>query len=428
MKNRISTLLLLTCFVLLTSGKALAQKLEKAKPESVGMSTERLEYLTNTFQQYVDNQQISGAVALVARKGKIAYLHSWGKQDVASNTPMQNDAIFRIASQTKAIVSVGIMMLQEEGKLLITDPVGKYIREFQETTVAEPVEGGEPGEYKIVKANRPITLRDLLTHTAGIGYGEGLGADQWKAAGIQGWYFANRNEPVLATIRRMAALPFEAQPGERFVYGYNTDILGAIIEVVSGQTLDEFLTTKILQPLGMNDTHFYLPQSKKDRLATVYSSTDNGIERAPNEGTMLSQGQYVEGPRMSFSGGAGLLSTANDYAKFLQMMLNKGTYNGQRILSPKTIELMTADHLQRASFPWVGGTGFGLGFSVVNDFGKRGTPGSNGEYGWGGAYHSTYWVDPEEELVVVYFTQLIPAINIDDHDKLRALVYQAITN
>jgi CubicO group peptidase (beta-lactamase class C family) len=400
-----------------------AQEFVRVVPERVGMSSERLEYLTHTFQEYVDAGKLSGAVVLLARKGKIAYLKSFGKNDIENNIPMEENSIFRIASQTKAIVSVGIMILQEEGKLLITDPVGKYIPAFNETTVAVP---REEGGYEIVKANRPITLRDLLTHTAGIGYGDGTASDLWEKAKIQGWYFADRKEPILATITRMADLPFEAQPGEKFVYGYNTDILGAVIEVVSGEPLNTFLESHILNPLGMNDTYFYLPKEKKDRLTVVYSSTEEGLKRAPDPGGMVGQGSYVEGPRMSFSGGAGYLSTAMDYAKFLQMMLNRGEFNGKRIISSKTVELMTVNHLGKVTFPWTKGTGFGLGFSIVENLGLRGIPGSVGEYGWGGAYHSTYWVDPEEELVVVYFTQLIPANGLDDQDKLRVLVYQSL--
>lgn len=405
------------------SSSIIAQNLVQAVPEEVGMSSERFERLTNTFQTYVDNGQLPGSVVLVARKGKIAYWNSFGESDMESNKAMTNDAIFRIASQTKAIVSVGVMMLQEEGKLLITDPVGKYIPEFMETTVAEPTGNGN---YKVVKAKRAITIRDLLSHSAGIGYGEGVAKDEWNKAGIQGWYFAHREEPVLETIKRMAALPMDAQPGESFVYGYNTDILGALIEVVSGMPLDQYLKTKITDPLGMNDTYFYLPQEKASRLTTVYSSSDKGLQRAPNKGGMVDQGQYVNGPRKSFSGGAGFLSTAFDYAKFLQMMLNGGEYNGHRILSPKTVELMTTAYLKDDMFPWNPGVGFGLGFSVVTDFAARSNMGSNGEFAWGGAYHSTYWVDPKEELVVVYFTQVIPAFGVDDHDKLRSLVYQAI--
>lgn len=400
-----------------------AQEFKKVPANSVGLSSERLEFLTNTFQEYVDQGELPGAVVLVARKGQIAYLNAFGKSDKENNLPMQENSIFRIASQTKAIVSVGIMLLQEEGKLLITDPVGKYIPAFKETTVAVPQEGAA---YEIVKAQRPITIRDLLTHTAGIGYGQGIASDLWKQANIQGWYFADREEPIQATVSRMAALPFEAQPGEKFVYGYNTDILGALIEVVSGESLDTFLKTRILDSLGMNDTHFYLPKAKSSRLTVVYSPTEKGLERAPNPGGMVGQGAYLDGPRVSFSGGAGFLSTAVDYAKFLQMMLNKGNFNGKQIISPKTVALMTVNHLGAIPFPWEKGVGFGLGFSVVEDLGQRGVLGSKGEFGWGGAYHSTYWVDPQEELVVVYFTQLIPANGLDDHQKLRALIYQAL--
>jgi len=281
--------------------------------------------------------------------------------------------------------------------------------------------------YDVVPARRAITIRDLLTHTAGISYGDGPAADQWQAAGITGWYFADRDEPVGATISRLAALPFDAQPGEKWVYGYNTDILGALVERVSGQPLDQFLRTRIFEPLGMRDTSFYLPKEKADRLATVYSVAGEGtVTRTPDTGGMTSQGAYLEGPRKSFSGGAGLLSTASDYARFLQMLLNGGELDGQRILSRSTVKLMTVSHT--AGIEFRPGQGFGLGFSIVEDLGARGLPGSVGEYGWGGAYHSTYWVDPAEQLVVVYMTQVIPSGTLDDQNKLRALVYQAIAN
>lgn len=424
--NKYSSLhIFLILFILVLQRNAFAQKVVIAKPEEVGMSSARLANLTTNLQDYVSEEKLAGGVALIARRGKIIYLQPFGKSDPASNIPMTENSIFRIASQTKAITSVGIMILQEQGDLLITDPVGKYIPAFQETTVAEEK---EDGTYQVVKADRPVTIRDLLTHTAGIGYGYGPGAEEWQKANIQGWYFADREEPIQETVSRMGNLPFEAQPGEKFVYGYSTDILGAIIEVVSGQTVDEFLKKKILEPLEMNDTHFYLPKNKEERLATVYSLTEEGLQKAPAPGGMTGQGEYVYGPRKSFSGGAGLLSTAPDYANFLQMLLNKGKFNGQQILSPKTVELMTVDHLKEGQFPWAEGTGFGLGFTVLEDLGARGTPGTEGEFGWGGAYHSTYWVDPEEELLVVYMTQLIPANDLDDHEKLRALVYQAIVD
>ncbi len=400
------------------------QNLSKVQPEEVGFSSERLQRLTETFQGYVQEGKLAGSVILAARRGKIAYLKAFGQRDREANSPMRDDAIFRIASQTKALVSVGVMVLQEQGKLLITDSVGNHLPEFQKTTVAVP---RNEGGYDVVDAKRPITIRDLLTHTAGIGYGQGVAQDRWKAASIQGWYFADRDEPIAATVSRMPSLPFDAQPGERWVYGYATDILGTLIEHVSGENLSSFLSTQLFGPLGMQDTHFYLPAAKTDRLTVVYSASDSGkLERAPDPGGMEGQGAYVKGPRKSFSGGAGLLSTATDYARFLQALLNGGELNGKQILSRKTVELMTVDHLGDKKLQ--DGVGFGLGFSVVKDLGARGMPGSVGEFGWGGAYHSTYWVDPQKELVVVYFTQLLPARDLDDHGKLRALVYQAIKN
>jgi CubicO group peptidase (beta-lactamase class C family) len=422
-QNRRASLLFLFLLLLLVH-PALAQDLPRATPEEVGLSGARLERLTATFRRYVEEERLAGGVILIARKGKVAYFEAFGYRDREAGAPMTTDAIFRIASQTKAIVSVAVMMLQEEGALLITDPVGKYLPEFRNTTVAVPREGGG---YDVVPAKRPITIRDLLTHTAGIGYGGGIARDRWAEAGIQGWYFADRDEPIAETVKRMAALPFDAQPGERFVYGYSTDILGVLVERVSGLPLDEFLRTRIFEPLKMRDTHFYLPPAKRERLAVVYSATEGGgLERAPDPGGMVGQGAYVDGPRKSFSGGAGLVSTARDYARFLQMLLNGGELDGVRILSRKTVELMTADHI--GDLYGRPGEGFGLGFSVVKDLGARGVPGSVGEYGWGGAYHSVYWVDPREELVVVYLTQLIPARAVDDHAKLRALVYQAIVD
>ena len=402
-----------------------AQPFARVQPEDVGFSSERLERLSALMQAYVEQGKLPGGVVLGARRGKVVYLEAFGYRDREADAPMREDAIFRIASQTKALVSVGVMMLQEQGRLLISDPVGAYLPEFRETTVAVPT---DDGSYEVVPAERPITIRDLLTQTAGIGYGNGVAEDRWEAAGITGWYFADRDEPIAATVARMAALPFDAQPGERWIYGYATDILGALIERVSGQTLEAFLQSRLLAPLGMKDTHFYLPESKEDRLAVVYSVTEAGaLERAPDAGGMVGQGAYVEGPRRSYSGGAGLLSTASDYARFLQMLLNGGELDGRRMLSPKTVELMTVNHIGDLTPAFFGeGLGFGLGFYVVEDLGARGVPGSVGEFGWGGAYHSMYWVDPKEELVVVYLTQVIPATDLDDDGKLRTLVYQAL--
>jgi CubicO group peptidase (beta-lactamase class C family) len=382
----------------------------------------RLNKLDHAMQAYIDDGRVAGSVVLIRHQGKDVYFRAFGHRDLEAGSKMEKDTIFRIASMSKAIVSVAVMQLQEDGKLNIRDAVGKYLPEFQETTVAV---AREDDGYDLVAARRPIAIRDLLTHTAGIGYGNGPAAEKWKAANIQGWYFADRKEPIRETIRRIASLPFDAQPRDRFVYGYNTDILGAIVEVVSEETLDQYLSHHVLEPLAMTDTHFYLPVNKRQRFAVTYAAQEDGsIVRSPDTSDMFGQGEYVDGPRQSFSGGAGLLSTASDYSRFLQMMLNSGSLDEVRILSRHSVKLMTVDHIQGIDFE--PGVGFGLGFSIAKDLGARGSMGSVGEYAWGGAYHTTYWVDPAEQLVVVYMTQLLPARGLDDSRKLRALIYQAL--
>ena len=388
------------------------------------MSSERLERLDAVLKSYVDSGQVAGQVAMVLRKGRVVYSTANGWQNKEADIPMSEESIFRIASQTKALVSTSIMILHERGQLDISHPLSRYIPEWENMQVAVSETNGS---YRLEEARRPITIRHLLTHTGGVSYGSGPAREQWEEAGFQGWYFANKNEPILNSIKQMAALPLDQHPGEQYIYGYNTDILGAVIEVASGKDLNTFLREELFEPLEMNDTHFYLPQEKAERLAVVYEATPGGgVQAISATDGMQSQGLYLEGsgPNRSFSGGAGLLSTANDYARFLQMTLNGGELDGERILSRKTIELMTTDHL--GDIPFRDGQGFGLGFFVVTDLGERGVLGSEGEYGWGGAYHTTYWVDPEEELVVVYLTQLIPAQGVDDYSKLRSGIYQAI--
>jgi CubicO group peptidase (beta-lactamase class C family) len=390
--------------------------------DSLGLSASRLERLTSVMQQYVDQSRVAGTVTVILRGGRLAAMNAIGRQDVERNLPMRPDTIFRLASMSKAVTSVAAVMLMEEGKLRLADRVGTFLPAFKQTNVALPATtpGGRIG---VVPAKREITIRDLLTHTAGISYGGGPAADQFKAAGLQTWYLADKTEPIATLMERLAGMPFEAQPGERYVYGYNTDILGAVIEKVSGMPLDEFLRTRIFEPLKMTDTCFYLPPEKRSRLATVYSATaEGGIKRAAEGG--MGQGDYVEGPRRCFSGGAGLLSTANDYSRFLQMLLNGGELDGVRVLGPKSIEMMTSNHV--GSLYSDGNFGFGLGFEIVEHVGRAGRPGSAGAYGWGSAYYSNFFVDPQEKLVAVFLTQLIPAGTVDLQDKFRYLVYQSI--
>ncbi len=308
----------MTCSPACAGASASAQGLPAATPASVGVSGERLNRLSSTLQQYVDKGRTAGVVTIVVRQGKVVHLEAFGKRDIEAGAPMQKDTIFRIASMSKAITSLAAMILLEEGKLLLTDPVSKFIPSFAKTTVMVPPPAGAMAgtPVSVVPAKRPITIRDLLTHTAGIGYGAGPAEPLYKAANVHMWYFADKAEPIATTIDRLAALPFDAQPGERYVYGFNTDILGVVVEKASGMSLDEFLKTRIFHPLKMVDTHFYLPVEKRNRLAAVYSMVDGKLVRAPDEG--MGQGAYVDGPRQSFSGGAGLLSTAADYARFLQ--------------------------------------------------------------------------------------------------------------
>jgi CubicO group peptidase (beta-lactamase class C family) len=409
------------------AAEAAAKGLVPASPETVGLSSQRLERLNAAMRQAVEDGQTAGIVTLVARRGRIVQLAAFGKQDVEAGIPMSKDTIFRIASQSKAVTSVAVMMLMEEGRLLLSDPVSKFIPAFKKTTVRVPPPEGAPKDSPggTVPAKREITIRDLLTHTSGISYGWGPMEAQYKAANVLGWYFADKDEPVGAAIERLASLPFESQPGEKFVYGFSTDVLGYVVEKASRQSLDEFFRTRIFAPLKMNDTHFFLPKEKESRLAAVYGATDDGkIERAADPGT--GQGDYVNGPRRCFSGGAGLLSTATDYARFLEMLRGGGELEGVRVLSRKTVELMTSNHVGTLFDD--GRFGFGLGFSITEHVGRSGQPGSVGEFGWGGAYHTDYWVDPAEGLVAVFMTQLLPAKGSDLHGRFRSLIYQSFVD
>jgi CubicO group peptidase (beta-lactamase class C family) len=406
---------------LLLTASAFAQGLPVAAPETVGMSGVRLQRLSSAMKRAVDAGNVAGIVTLVARKGKLVHYESFGQLDREKHVPMPRNAIFRIASMSKAITTVGAMMLVEEGTLLLDDPISKFIPGFKKTTVMGPVTTSGP-DASAAPARREITIRDLMTHTAGISYGTGPLEAQYKAANVYMWYFADKDEPIATTIERLATLPFASQPGERFVYGFSTDVLGVVIERASGMNLDDFFRTRIFGPLKMTDSSFYLPPEKTSRLATVYSAGSNGLTRAPEE--EMGQGDYIKGPRKSFSGGAGVLSTASDYARFLQMLLNGGELNGVRLLGPKSVQLMISNHV--SNLYQDGRFGFGLGFEIVEHVGRSGRPGSVGEFGWGGAYYTKFWVDPAEKIVAVFMTQLLPSAGAALQDQFRVLVNQAV--
>ena len=400
----------------LASLSLLAQGLPTAAPGSVGVSADRLKRLDALMEKYVRDARLPGAVTYIARYGKAVHIAAYGQRDIEKGVPMTPDTLFRIASQSKAVTSVAIMMLVEEGAIRLNDPLSKFLPAFVKTTVITP-SGPVP-------ARRAITIKDLLTHTAGIGYGANMAEKLYRDANLYMWYFADKDEPLSASIDRLATLPFDAQPGEKFVYGFNTDILGRVVEVASGLSLDEFFRTRIFQPLKMNDTCFYLPREKAGRLAAVYyHGPDGKVKRSPDKGRE-GQGEYVEGPRRNYSGGAGLVSTAADYARLLQMLLNGGTLDGARILSPASVAAMTSN--QVGSLYTEPGMGFGLGFSVVEDIGATGRLASLGEFGWGGAYHTTYWVAPAEGVVALFMTQVMPTRDSDVQEKFRTLVYQAL--
>lgn len=387
-----------------------------------GFDPVRLQRLDGLFQDYVDRQQVAGSVLFVARDGHIVRLKAFGKQDIATDKPMRTDTIFRVASMSKAVTTVAVMMLYEEGKFMLHDPIGKYIPAFAHSVVAVPPPADAPPGTKFVTvpAKRPIQIRDLLTHTSGLSYGSGLAADQYKQANLQGWLFADHDETIAEAIDRLGTLPLYSQPGEKWVYGFSTDVLGRLVEVVSGMPLDKFVEERICRPLGMTDTCFFLPPEKAARLATLYGMVDGKLVAD----TSAEQTCYVTGPRKCFSGGAGLLTTATDYGRLLQMLLNGGELDGVRLLSPKTVELMHANHTgdmyQRDSHA------FGLGFWVNDGIGVTGELGSEGSYGWGSAYFPQYTVDPKERLVVFFLTQLKPAGTVDLNMKYKVLTYQAL--
>ncbi len=403
--------------------------LPHAQPEDAGMSSERLARIGKVMQGYVDRGEIPGAITLVARQGKIVHLQTHGLKDIASSEPMSAGSIFRMASMTKPIASVALMMLYEEGHFRLADPISEFIPEFKNPKVAIPKDsaGGSSGNFYTIPADREITFQHVLTHTAGLpttysGPTAKLYQDEISPLRRSGATLG----PVM---KKLASLPLNFHPGTAWQYGPATDVVGYLVEVISGKPLDEFLRERIFEPLGMKDTQFYVPQEKLDRRATVYSTGGGKLE--PRDDLMTTE--ITPPSKRYFSGGGGLSSTVEDYLRFCQMKLNGGHFNGARLLSPKTVELMTADHLPDdvVHYPiWytlrLRGHGFGLGYRVITDLGDAALLGSVGSYGWGGAYGTYFWIDPEEELIGIFMTQIRPYRHLKIRRQFQILATAAI--
>ncbi len=405
---------------------AAAQNVSLAKPESVGMSAARLERIGTAMQRYVDRGEVPGVVTLVARRGRLVHLQAVGYRDAESKAPMTTDTIFRIASMTKPITSVAAMMLFEEGHFLLSDPVAKWLPEFADMKVVQVAPAGERVEtpYTTVPAKRPITIKHLLTHTAGLANSY-RGMTQPELAKLAA--LRTPNDTMTDTLARLSKLPLNFQPGDAWEYGPATDVVGRLVEVISGQSLDEFFRQRIFDKLGMNDTHFYLPQSKVNRLAALYQpGTDKKIQLTE---AATAESRWVREPHVYFAGAGGLVSTPLDYWRFHQLMLNGGQLDGVRLLGRKTVELMTTNHIGDLPIWLTGpGYGFGLGYSVVKDVGATGLPASVGSYGWGGAFCTYFWVDPVEEMIGIVMTQVRPYNHLNIRQEFQVLACQAIVD
>ena len=430
-------LLLLTVILTLTaipaSGKV-GGSFPVAAPEAVGLSSPRLSHIRAVMNRHVADKQIPGAIGLIARHGKIAYQEAYGMADIEAGRPMQPDTIHRIYSMSKPVTSVAVMMLYEEGRILLSDPVAKYLPEFAKMKVGVEQKDPATGQMTLttVPARRPITIRDLLRHTSGLTYGffgDTLVDRQYRQEKIL-------SELNLAEfVTHVAKLPLLFEPGTKWNYSVSVDVLGRLVEVVSGRSFDQYLQERIFTPLQMTDTGFYVPPAKKNRLAKLYTLTKEGrltpaevcatrqecTDKFPNAAP-----SYLE-PVALLSGGGGLVSTANDYLRFCQMLLNGGQLDGVRLLSRKTVELMSSDHLGEIQMG-LPGYGFGLGFAVSKAPGQAGMMGSAGEYNWGGAAGTKFWIDPKEDMIGIYMIQILPHTGLEYGSEFRVMAYQSIAD
>ena len=392
-----------------------------AKPEDAGFSSQRLQRIDEMAEAYVKNQQLPGAVCMIIRDGKIVYYRAFGYSDVEKKTPLRKDDIFRIASQSKAITSTAAMMLWEEGKFLLDEPISKYIPEFKSPKVLKSFNPAD-SSYTTEPAKSEITIRQLMTHTSGLDYAA-IGSAEFKAIYAKAKVVSgigNHTGVLGDKIKVLAGLPLKFNPGERYAYGLNLDVLGYLIEIWSGMPFDQFLRTRIFEPLGMKDTYFYLPKEKHGRLVQLHQDKDGKVFKMTSAPFDATDPNYPTQPGTYFSGGAGLSSTVEDYAKFLQMYLNKGEFNGVKLLGRKTIELMMTDQLPLMD------NELGLAFGLETAKNDHVNVYSIGTFSWGGAYATQYWADPKERLIGIWYTNVY-GTQQQAGERFKVLTYQAIT-
>jgi len=415
------------------AGANRGDELPRGDAKALGFSPEKLERIPALIKEAVEKKQIAGGVALVARRGKVIHLSTAGMQDLESKTPMTDGVIFRIASMSKPITSVAVMQLVEDGKLNLTDTLSKYVPEFKDMKVAVPSQNGK--SFELVKAEREITIHDLLTHTSGITYrimSKPHVGKLYEEAGVCDG-LVESSVSLAENVRKIAKLPLVCQPGSAWEYGLNTDVLGHVVEVVSGQPLEDYMRGRIFTPLRMNDTCFNLAKDKHSRLASLYTVQEDKSLRKVGE-KAVTTGPFVYSATVPthsdnkyFSGGAGLVSTAGDYFRFGQMMMNGGELNGARVLKVETVRAMTKNQLGKIRVN-PGNAEMGYGFGVLSEEGKKdqNDPAGVGTFAWGGAYCTYFWVDPKNELVAVVMAQVAPP-NFTLGTEIKKAVYAAMT-
>jgi CubicO group peptidase (beta-lactamase class C family) len=419
--------LFLFLLLLLFTEITLAQKtLQVTAPEMARLSPERLKRIDTMLTGWVEQGRTNGVVAMIVRDGKIVYHKAFGHNDEERKDPVEKDDIYRIASQTKAITSVAAMMLYEEGKFLLDDPVSRYIPEFKNPQVLDKFNESD-SSYTTVPAKREPTIRHLLTHTSGIGYAA-IGSKEANAiyakADVPSGIGTGNGYALATAMKRLATLPLMHQPGERWTYGLNTDVLGYLVEVLSGMSLDQFFRTRIFEPLGMKDTYFNVPAAKHKRVVNLFINDNGKLAKAP----AVFRGTPVNYPKEGttyFSGGAGLSSTVLDYAIFLQMLLNGGEYGGKRLLARNTVRLMTMNQIGDIDY---GANKFGLGFGITTEKGSSLLPTPAGVFEWGGYFSTTYWADPKEKLIGIIYRQLLGVNHPDAAAKYKVMVYSALND